>query len=87
MLAPTANAHSAAIYVTLKDQPGLIEQPHARVIARTWFARLNEFHRHTHRRYARRSSHQHLISRLLALAGLKKKPAEAVFFAQSLRSS
>ncbi|NKB97145.1 MAG: hypothetical protein GKR90_01405 [Pseudomonadales bacterium] len=45
MLAPTAHAHTGAIYVTVKNQPGLIEQDRAIAIARTWLARLNDLER------------------------------------------
>jgi hypothetical protein len=41
MLAPTAHAHTGAIYVTLDGQPGLIENRRTRDIARGWLARLN----------------------------------------------
>ena len=39
---PTSNAHSAPIYVTLKDRPGIAHSAQSRKIAQTWLARLED---------------------------------------------
>lgn len=39
-LSPTSNVHSGAIYVTVKDAPALTATPGARMLARSWLARL-----------------------------------------------
>jgi hypothetical protein len=39
---PTSNVHTAPIYVTLKDHPGLAQSPRAKRTARAWLARLQD---------------------------------------------
>ncbi len=39
---PTSEAHSAPIYVMLKDAPPLSAHPRAKALARTWLARLED---------------------------------------------
>ena len=39
---PTSNVHSAPIYVSLKDRPGIEHSARARTIATTWLARLED---------------------------------------------
>ena len=37
-----SEAHSAPVYLTLKNAPGLSDHPRAKVMARAWVARLDE---------------------------------------------
>ena len=39
---PTSNVHSAPIYVTLKNRPGIEKSARSRKIAQTWLARLED---------------------------------------------
>ena len=39
---PTSNVHTAPIYVTLKNRPGIEKSPRSRRIASTWLARLQD---------------------------------------------
>ncbi len=42
---PTSNVHSAPIYVTLKNRPGVERSSRSRRIARSWLARLEDIER------------------------------------------
>ena len=42
---PTSNVHSAPIYVTLENRPGIEKSAQARRVARTWVARLEDLER------------------------------------------
>jgi hypothetical protein len=44
-LKPTTNTHSAPIYVTLKNAPGIEKGAHAKRVARTFMARLDDLER------------------------------------------
>ncbi len=45
LLKPTSNVHSAPIYVTLKNHPGVEASHRSRQIAQTWLARLEDVER------------------------------------------
>jgi hypothetical protein len=42
---PSSNVHTAPIYVTLTDRPGIAESAQAKRVARTWVARLEDLER------------------------------------------
>jgi hypothetical protein len=42
---PTSNVHTAPIYLTLKNQPGIEKSARAKRVAQTWLARLEDLER------------------------------------------